>query len=198
MKFLLACLLLPTALLAGCSSKPASPSHTATPAMSHSMSMSPSATSSDPIASARSAAPAAVSKDASVVTMDAKGMLKTVRKGTNGWTCMPDNPESPGPDPMCVDQGGWAWIQAWAAHKTPPAGTMGFGYMLMGAADADNDDPYAMKPPAGKSWVKTGPHVMIFNVGSSFAGYPKTADNTKAPYVMFPDTPYAHLMIPVQ
>jgi hypothetical protein len=31
-----------------------------------------------------------------------------------------------------------------------------------------------------------------------FDGYPTTAANTKVPYVMFPGTPYAHLMIPVK
>jgi hypothetical protein len=30
------------------------------------------------------------------------------------------------------------------------------------------------------------------------AGYPTTAENTKVPYVMFPNTPYAHLMIPIR
>jgi len=29
-------------------------------------------------------------------------------------------------------------------------------------------------------------------------GYPTTAENTKVPYVMFPNTPYAHLMIPIK
>jgi hypothetical protein len=55
-----------------------------------------------------------------------------------------------------------------------------------------------MKPAEGGSWVDTGPHVMILNIRSQFDGYPTTADNPKAPYVMFPNTPYAHLMLPVR
>jgi hypothetical protein len=39
---------------------------------------------------------------------------------------------------------------------------------------------------------------MIFNIGNRFAGYPTTHDNTKVPYVMWANTPYAHLMVPVE
>ena len=73
----------------------------------------------------------------------------TLRAGTNGWTCLPDMPTTPGADPMCVDKGGMAWTEAWATHKDPPKGVVGFGYMLMGGSDPDNSDPFAMKPPAG-------------------------------------------------
>ena len=61
-----------------------------------------STASNDPIASAESAAPAAIAHDASVITVDASGAVKELRKGTNGWTCMPDAPDTPGPDPMCM------------------------------------------------------------------------------------------------
>lgn len=37
----------------------------------------------------------------------------------------------------------------------------------------------------GKPWVDTGPHVMVLNIGKHFEGYPTSADNPKAPYVMF-------------
>ncbi|HVZ20119.1 MAG TPA: hypothetical protein VG871_03605, partial [Vicinamibacterales bacterium] len=72
------------------------------------------------------------------------------------------------------------------------------GYMLMGGSDASNDDPYASGPAAGHQWVDTGAHVMLFNPGDRLAGYPTTAENPKAPYVMWANTPYAHLMIPVK
>ena len=55
------------------------------------------------IASAMTAAPAKVGKDATVVAMEANGTMRTLRKGANGFTCMADNPATPGPDPMCVD-----------------------------------------------------------------------------------------------
>jgi hypothetical protein len=50
----------------------------------------------------------------------------------------------------------------------------------------------------GQRWVDTGPHAMMFNIGNKFEGYPTTPANPKAPFVMFPNTPYAHLMIPVK
>lgn len=56
------------------------------------------------IASAMSAAPAKVAKDATIVAMEAGGKMRTLRQGTNGFTCMPDNPATPGPDPMCMDK----------------------------------------------------------------------------------------------
>src|SRR5262252_9028050 len=73
------------------------------------------------IASAMSAAPAAVAKNATIVTMDDKGM-HTLRKGTNAFTCMPDNPATPGPDPMCADKNAMEWADAWINHKPPPTG----------------------------------------------------------------------------
>ena len=159
--------------------------------------VAPPMTDADMIKSAMSAAPDAVAKDATVVAMDATMQLRTLRKGTNGWTCMPDGP-SPGVDPMCLDKNGLDWAMAWMGRKTPPADKMGFGYMLMGGSDASNTDPFATQPKPGERWVDTGPHVMILNIGSKFDGYPTTSTDPKAPYVMFPNTPYAHLMIPVK
>ena len=157
----------------------------------------PPTTDADKIKSAMSAAPLAIAKDATIVDMDEKGMMKTLRQGTNGWTCMPDGP-SPGVDPMCVDKNGADWLNAWMTHKDPPKGKMAIGYMLMGGSDASNTDPFATKPNPADKWVDTGPHIMVLNISDVFAGYPTVATNTKVPYVMFPNTPYAHLMIPVK
>ena len=156
------------------------------------------ATSNDPIASAESAAPAAIAHDASVVTVDAKGAMTTLRKGKNGWTCMPDAPDTPGPDPMCFDQNAGQWVQAWVAHKPPPANTVGLMYMLEGGTDASNSDPYATKPTANNDWVKTGPHIMVVGSKEILAGNPAgTTPDTSVPYVMWAGTPYAHLMVPI-
>jgi hypothetical protein len=160
--------------------------------------MKPPMTEPDMIKSAMSAAPPAIAQSASIVTMDEKMTMKTLRGGTNGWTCFPDMPTTPGADPMCVDKNGLEWVHAWMGRKTPPADKMGFGYMLAGGSDASNSDPFATNPAAGGRWVDTGPHVMVLNIGAKFDGYPTTAENTKVPYVMFPGTPYAHLMLPVR
>ena len=152
------------------------------------------------IANATSAAPEAVARNATVMAMDEKGAMRVLRKGSGNFTCMPDNPMSPGNDPMCVDANGMAWAEAWMTHKTPPAGKVGFGYMLMGGSDASNSDPFASEPAPGHKWVETGPHVMVLNAGDMVAGYPSQKDNpdTSLPYVMWPGTPYEHLMIPVR
>jgi hypothetical protein len=154
----------------------------------------PPSTDAEKIASAKSAAPAAIAAGATIMDM---ATMKTLKAGTNGWTCFPDGP-SPGVDPMCLDKNGLDWASALMAKKDPPAGKMGFGYMLAGGSDASNTDPFATEPKPGGQWVDTGPHVMVLNIGNSFVGYPTTAANTKVPYVMFPGTPYAHLMLPVK
>lgn len=152
------------------------------------------------IASAMKAAPARVAKGATIVAMGADGAMRTLRKGTNGFTCMPDNPATPGPDPMCMDQNGLEWANAYMGHKPPPAGKLGMIYMLAGGTDASNTDPYAQKPASGNHWVRTGPHFMIVGADPAFyANYPKNADpDTAAPYVMWAGTPYEHLMAPIK
>jgi hypothetical protein len=150
------------------------------------------------IASAVKAAPAAVGKDAGVVDVGADGKMRTVRESKNGFTCMADNPETPGPDPMCMDANAMAWAGAWMKHETPPGDKVGLMYMLAGGTDASNTDPYATKPTKENHWVKTGAHVMVVGSKSLLEGYPHDADpDTKKPYVMWAGTPYEHLMIPV-
>jgi hypothetical protein len=151
------------------------------------------------IASAMKAAPAEVAKNATIVVPDADGKMRSLRKGTNAFTCMPDNPETPGPDPMCWDKNADGWLNAYLGHKTPPSGKVGLIYMLAGGTDASNTDPYAAKPSATNHWIKTGPHIMIVGADAAFYdSYPKDVDpNTKSPYVMWAGTPYQHLMAPI-
>ena len=78
------------------------------------------------IESATKAAPAAVGKDSTVIAVNEDGTIRTVRKGTNNFTCMADNPQTPGPDPMCGDANAMEWAAAWIGHKEPPAGKVGF------------------------------------------------------------------------
>jgi hypothetical protein len=152
------------------------------------------------IASAISAAPAAIGKGASVVAMEADGQMRTLRTGTNAFTCMPDNPATPGHDPMCMDKNAVDWVHAWVAKEPPAAGKVGFMYMLEGGTDASNTDPYAAKPESGNNWIETGPHIMIVGADASFYdSYPKSPmPDTSQPYVMWAGTPYQHLMVPVK
>jgi hypothetical protein len=152
------------------------------------------------MANATSAASETVAQNAAVMAMDADGKMGTLREGTNNFTCMPDNATSPDDDPMCLDQNGMEWAHAWMTNTAPPAGKVGFGYMLQGGSDASNEDRHATGPAAGEEWVDTGPHMMLFNVGAMAQGYPSQKENpdTSQPYVIWPGTPHEHLMVPVQ
>src|SRR3954447_26722465 len=88
----------------------------------------PPKTDAEKIANAASAAPAAVGRDATVIAIDDKGGLRTLRKGNNSWICNPDVPWAPGNDPQCVDENGWAWTLAYLKQEMPPGGKVGFGY----------------------------------------------------------------------
>ena len=152
------------------------------------------------IASAMRAAPPAVAKHATIVDMVADGKMRTLRKGANGFTCMPGKPDTQGLDSMCMDQASLAWAQAWMDHKPPPAGKIGLMYMLAGDSGASNTDPFATKSTPANHWIKTGSHVMVVGADTSFYdAYPKGADpDTSTPYVMWSGTPYQHLMAPVK
>jgi hypothetical protein len=181
-----------------CNKAPTAASNEATPSETAAANNS-AAASNDPVASAESAAPASIAHNASIMTVGANGAMTEVRKGTNGWTCIPDAPDTPGTDPMCFDANAGKWVDAWVHHKPPPAGAVGVMYMLEGGTDASNTDPYATKPTADNDWVKTGSHIMIVGSKEILAGYPSGAKpDTSAPYVMWAGTPYAHLMVPVK
>jgi hypothetical protein len=159
----------------------------------------PAASDEELISTAEMGGPAAIASAASIVTMDATGTMTTLREGTNGWWCMPDNPGTPGPDPMCGDENSMEWLMAWAEKREPAAGKVGIAYMLAGGSDPDNLDPYATEPPQGMEWVTTGPHMMVMNAPEVTASYPEEAQpDTTQPFVMYPGTPYAHLMVPVE
>jgi hypothetical protein len=102
------------------------------------------------------AAPPAVSCNASVVEMNENGSMKELRRGTNGWTCVPDDPSTPGNDPMCLDPNAMEWLHAYLV-KSPSPDKIGFIYMLQGGWDFSNLDPYATKPDGGKALEEAQP-----------------------------------------
>ena len=152
------------------------------------------------IANATSAAPAAVAGAAAVMDWPASegGDMTELRPGSNGWTCLPDVPSSPGNDPMCLDANALQWAAAWQGKTKPQLAGTGLGYMLQGGSDASNSDPYAAGPAAGEAWVETGPHIMIFPVDAAALTSLPTDPTSGGPYVMWQGTPYAHVMMPVQ
>jgi hypothetical protein len=150
------------------------------------------------IINAMTAAPPNLSRNATIAEMNEDGTMKVLRKGTNEWTCVPDDPSTPGDDPMCLDPNAIEWLYAYMT-KAPAPDKVGFIYMLKGGWDFSNADPYATKPD-GKPTI-TGPHVMIVGPGvKSLPGYDRTGNgvNPAIPFVMWKDTPYEHLMVPVR
>lgn len=152
------------------------------------------------IKEAMSAAPAAVGANATIMVFDDDGSMRMVREGSNGFTCMSDDP-TPGHNPMCLDANAMLWAEAWMSKTEPPKGKVGFGYMLAGGGTPSNIDPYATEPPAGRELMLEPPHVMIFSLPEAITGYPGagTEDyDASQPWVMWAGTPYEHLMLPVE
>jgi hypothetical protein len=143
----------------------------------------------------KGAAPDEVVKGATVMNMTADGKMKTIQAGTNGWTCM----ESKGV-PMCADRAGMDWAKA-RKDKGPAPQKLGFIYMLKGDDGASNTDPFANEPTADNNWIKTGPHVMIVGAEAKamMQAYPRSPKgDPDKPYVMWPGTPYEHIMLQVK
>ena len=90
------------------------------------------------------------------------------------------------------------WVDAWVAHKPPPANAVGLMYMLEGGTDASNTDPYAPSRPAATIGSRPDRISWWWDRRRSSPGHPAGAKpDTSVPYVMWAGTPYAHLMVPV-
>ena len=157
------------------------------------------------IAAYSSAAPAPLSAGCGV--MEGTTVL---RASTNGWTCLAANPR-PMPEegwpsahvamPLCTDSEGLKWIQGAMSGAARDAWGMsrdGFAWMLHGDVGEDNTTPFVLdRADATGPWIESGPHLMLFPADyHTLAAFP--SDPYKGePFVMFPGTPAAHLMIPV-
>jgi len=146
------------------------------------------------IAKAVSAAPPEIGEHATVMGVSPDGQMKQLRAGTNGWMCMVDPPGNP----MCLDKEWQAWAEAWM-HKTDPPQpqAVGVAYMLQGDNGASNTDPYATKQTPDNQWVVSGPHIMILPTDRRQLDAFPTDPRTGGPWVMWKDTKYAHIMVPV-
>jgi len=146
----------------------------------------------DYVKQALSAAPPAIADAAVVIRMDKAGAMRTLRPGTNGFTCM-----VMGADKMCNDANSMAFIHAMMMH-TPPPDKIGISYMLAGDDGASNTDPYARAQTADNHWIVTGPHIMLFGPAAKTLGLTEAKDpDPTQPYMMWAGTPYEHAMIPI-
>lgn len=142
-------------------------------------------TTEERIQNALSGGPAVISEGARVMDWPERANpqgpgveLIELRAGSNGWTCIPDLLDTPGNDPMCLNN---IYLEALMArhNKTaPPTTGIGIGYMLQEGT------------PKGSP-----PHMMVY-VPESEGGYADfSTEPGPLPWIMFPDTPYAHLMV---
>jgi hypothetical protein len=144
------------------------------------------------ISRALSAAPPNIAKSAAVAEMDAHGKMKILRIGTNDFTCMPGDPKEIGLPPMCEDKVAMQWNSDFEQHKPKPTTTVpGIEYMLAGATQRSDSDPYDKTSPP----IRIGPHWMIlWPFDPKTSGLPTTHKPTGA-YIMWAGTPYAHVHI---
>jgi hypothetical protein len=144
------------------------------------------------IARAMSAGPDNIARSARIVDTDANGNTVVLRDGSNGFTCMPGNPEVVGEPAMCVDAASLQWFADAKAHKPKPTNMVpGITYMLAGATQRSDSDPNDTTSPA----IHVGPHWMImWPFDAKTTGLPTTHRDHGA-YIMWAASPYAHLHV---
>jgi len=146
------------------------------------------ATVEEKIANAMSAGPAPIAQDAAILGFpegwpgnwpdEPAPEMVELRSGDNGWTCIVDRPDTPGNDPMCLNETFLGLVGAQSRLEDAPATGIGFGYMLQGGG------------PVGSP-----PHIMVFTPESNASLTAFTTEPGPQPWVMFPETSYQHLMV---
>jgi len=143
------------------------------------------------IASAESAGPSHVTANATIKASDGT----VLREGSNSYSCYPQQ-EIIGP--MCNEAIWDALIDAMMNKQEFNPDKFSVSYMLAGEGTAigvSNSDPYASDTSAD-DWVKEGPHLMII-VPDRAMLEGLSRDPNDPVYVMWGDTPYAHIMVKI-
>ena len=144
------------------------------------------------IASAESAAPLIVTSSATIKAPDGT----VLREGSNSYTCYPQQDII---GPMCNEAVWDTLISSMLGKKSFKPDKFSVSYMLAGEGSAlgvSNSDPYATEPDKSDDWVKEGPHLMIVVPDRAMLEGLSTDPNDPV-YVMWKDTPYAHIMVKV-
>ncbi|MBI5598553.1 MAG: hypothetical protein HY890_02315 [Deltaproteobacteria bacterium] len=147
---------------------------------------------------ARSAAPSRISTDAAVMVYGKDGKLMEVKKGTNGFTCVPDIEGQETPDPICMDRAAYQWLNDAMMGAPKPTNTVpGIAYMARGGWHWEKNGKItpATKNEPGAKRVKEPPHWMILWPFDSKTTAIPSISGRSGTYIMYEGTPYAHLMI---
>ena len=146
-------------------------------------------TNDELITLAESAAPIEISGNATIIDMEGN----VLREGTNRWTCIAMHGE-----PMCLDEPWMSWAESYMNQdENVHVDKVGIAYMLQGDQGTSNIRPYVEEPTADNDWVVTGPHLMLIVPDPAMLEGIPTDPLSGGPYVMWPGTPFEHVMIPI-
>jgi hypothetical protein len=149
----------------------------------------------DQTALALSGAPPHIAKEAGIMIYGADGKLTETKKSANGFTCIPTVMNLPYPDPMCMDAAVQQWKTDLMNNAPKPTNTVpGIAYMARGGSHFEKDGKVVMSGDGAKI-VKEPPHWMLMWPFDAAATKLPTAPNPSGVYIMFEDSPYAHLMV---
>ena len=160
---------------------------------------SPTLSDADYARQALAAGPKVVANGASVVRPENDGMMRTLRAGTNGFTCL-----IMGTDRMCADNNGMQFIHAMMSQQPPP-NQLGLAYMLGGDTGPSGEVGGEVtltvshwknaQQPLGRNRTT---HHAVWSAKQD-AGLPEAVDpDPSKPYMMWANTPYEHAMVPVK
>jgi hypothetical protein len=115
-------------------------------------------TDSAKIAHALRAGPTFITKNATILDWPQKpgGEYRFLRKGTNGWTCLPGVRGYSHDEPGCFDPVFMHWMKDSLAGRQPYITTVGIAYMYIGAWV-----PNKSRNAADGDEFHVGPHIMI-------------------------------------
>lgn len=174
------------------------------------------------VADAVRAAPPSVTHTATIYGWTSEGDMVLARYGSGPYTCVASGafslrigkPPLPDPDPMCMDQNGWAFMKAIFSEKNParpekPYPTApGLVWMLAGMSVAKGaiavgaSEVAVLEASGGNSDAKVfqmTPHVMIMPMpfNEKAAGLPTAYDleHPLNPWIMASGTAIEHLMV---
>ena len=90
------------------------------------------------------------------------------------------------------------FLKAYMGQTEPTYSTIGVAYMLVGDSPVSNSDPYASAPTTPDDWVTDlHAHLMVLVPDLSLLEGVSTDHRNGGHWVMWPETPYAHLMSPI-
>lgn len=144
---------------------------------------------------AEAGGPSHVAAHAAIARINEDGLVTQIRAGTNGFTCLVGVPGDPDA-PLCADEAALQWIRDAVSKERKPTNTVpGIAYMAKGGVhhETSNGD-IVMEAGPNTTPHSEPPHWMLLWPVDTTSGF-ATKENPSGVYIMFANTPYAHLMV---